>query len=60
MMTQIFYRIGKLPRVIIANLKQHICGRVAILKGNVQSLERLKLDPYGLKLLLLHKIIVVV
>ena len=41
-------------------MKQHIYGCLAILKGDVQPLEREELDPYGLKLPLLHGHILVV
>ena len=35
-------------------MKHHFCGRHAVLEGDVQSLEREKLDPSRLKLSLLH------
>ena len=49
-----FYRRRKLPRLILAEMK-HTCGRRAILKGNVQPIEREELEPYRLKLPLLHR-----
>ena len=36
-------------------MKHHICGRHDFLEGDVQSLEREKLDPCRLKLSLLHR-----
>jgi len=50
-----FYRSGILPLVIIAKLKHHICGRCAVLKGEVQPFQREELDPYKTKLPLLHQ-----
>jgi len=35
-------------------MKHHVCGRLPILEGEVQPLEREELDPYGLKLPLRH------
>ena len=53
-----FYRSRKLPLVILAEMKHHFCGRRSILKRDVQPLEREELDPYRLKLPLLHRHIV--
>ena len=50
-----FYRSGKLPLVILAEMKHHFRVRLAILKGEVQPLEREELDRYRLKLPLLHR-----
>jgi hypothetical protein len=36
-------------------MKHQFCGRSAILKGDVRPLEREELDPYRLKLPLLHR-----
>ena len=36
-------------------MKHHFCGLRAILEGDLQLLEREELDPYRLKLLLLHR-----
>ena len=36
-------------------MKHHFCGRHTVFDGNVQSLEREKFDPNGLKLPLLHR-----
>ena len=46
----IFYRSGKLPLVILAEMKHQFSGRRAILKGDVQPREVDDLDPYRLKL----------
>ena len=53
-----FYRSGKLPLVILTEMKHHFSWRHAILKGDVQPLEREEHDQYRLKLLLLHRYIV--
>ena len=39
-------------------MKHHICGRHAILEGDVQPLEREELDAQRMKLPLLHRHIV--
>jgi hypothetical protein len=39
-------------------MKHHFCGRRAVLERDVQPLERENLDPYRLKLPLLHRHIV--
>ena len=36
-------------------MKHHFCGRHAVLEGDVQQLERVKLDPFKLKISLLHR-----
>ena len=38
-------------------IKHHFCGRYAVFEGDVQSLEREKLDPNRLTLPLLHRYI---
>jgi len=43
---------------ILAEIKHHFCGCRAILEGDLQRLEREELDPYRLKLPLLHRHIV--
>ena len=53
-----FYCSGKLQLVILAEMKYHICGRSAFLKGDVKPNEREELDPYKLKVPLLHRHIV--
>ena len=49
------YRSRKLPLVILAEMKHHFCGGPGILKGDVQPIEREELNPYRLKLPLLHR-----
>jgi hypothetical protein len=39
-------------------MKHNLCGRRAILEGDVKPLEREKLDPNGLKFPLLHRYII--
>jgi hypothetical protein len=51
----IFYRSSKLSLVILAEMKHHFCAGRAILEGDVRPLEREELDPYTLKLLLVHR-----
>jgi hypothetical protein len=41
-------------------MKHDFCGRRGILEGDVQPLERKELDPYRLRLPLLHRNIVIV
>ena len=41
-------------------MKHHFCGRYAVFEGNVQSLEREKLDPNRMKLPRLHRHILAV
>jgi len=43
---------------MLAEMKHHIYGRRAIFESDVQALEREELDPYRLKLPLLHRHIV--
>jgi hypothetical protein len=57
MLTQCFIA-KKIPLLIVAKMKHHFCGRHAILEGNMQFLEREKLDPYRLKLPLLYRHII--
>ena len=52
-----FYR-KKLPLVILVEIKHHICWNHAVLEGDVQPFERVKRDPYRLKLRLIHQHIV--
>jgi len=47
--------LQKLPLLILAEMKHHICGRHAVLKGVVQFLVREKLNPYILKLPLFQR-----
>ena len=51
----VFYRSGKLPLVILAKMEHHIFRRRALLKREVQPLEREEIDPYRLKLPLLYR-----
>jgi len=51
----IFKRSGKFPLVILAKMKHQFCGRLAILKGDVQPLKRKELYPCRLKLPLLQQ-----
>ena len=45
-----FYSKKVITLVILAEMKDHFCGLYAVFDGDVQSLEREKLDPNRLKL----------
>ena len=53
MLTQRF--VANFPLVFLAEMKHHICGRRAVLEGDLQPLEREELDPHGLKFPLFHR-----